>query len=111
MASQNRQDDESQPLLQTPNQGEPTPRQRGRPGLLIAVACVMVSLSIAEFLEIAAMTKVFQDTACAEYYRHHSNSSSVPDLDEEKCKIGPVMREVAFVAGWQATIEQLPGKI
>ena len=110
MASQNRQDDESQPLLQPPSQGEPTPRQRGRPGLLIAVACVMVSLSIAEFLEIAAMTKVFQDTACAEYYRHHSNSSSVPDLDEEKCKIGPVMREVAFVAGWQATIEQLPGK-
>lgn len=110
-----RMHDETSPLLenetahQDVDSSGPTSReelqQTSRRGI-VAVALVLLFVSISNFLSFAADPVILESIICRKYYDGLDERAAQP---EESCKVPQVQGEVAFINAWRGVSETLPG--
>jgi hypothetical protein len=75
--------------------------------IIVAAAVVQLLLNCGSHISLAPQTAILQEIICEKYYQTHALD---PDL-LDRCKVEPVQSEVAYIDGWRATFETLPGTL
>lgn len=109
--------DETSPLLenetahQDVDSSGPTLReelqQTSKRGV-VAVASVLLLVSISNFLSFAADPVILESIICRKYYDGLDERAAQP---EKSCKVPQVQGEVAFINAWRGVSETLPGML
>jgi MFS family permease len=103
---------ENAPLLSDePHQSPPKPRssfEMYKNFRTLGVMCVLIFLiETCVILQTAPQTQILEDAICDKYYV--GKDSLQPTARLNKCKAGDVQRELAFIKGWQYSLDQVPG--
>ncbi|KHN96400.1 Major facilitator superfamily domain, general substrate transporter [Metarhizium album ARSEF 1941] len=93
---------------------EATQTKRDKTGAVVVVVRLLLYttfLDLSFWLMEPAQTRIFERIYCREYYLEHEPSLIGSDgrrgVDEKWCKVSWVQAEVAFLKGWQLTLDSI----
>lgn len=102
-----------QPLLPL-QAAEPAPDSSRQIRLQIACVVLNVLFGTFELITFAPTIVLFERSLCRKYYDTHDTRPVFRldgSIDEQLCKIKPIQQQLAFLRGWKAVFDSLPGQL
>lgn len=99
--------DETRPLL---NAAPPSPTtkhgDKSHWRVVLTMALIDLALNSTSQMTLVPITTILQDIVCKKYYARINLDPSISF--EDRCKIGPVQSEVAYINAWSESLEIVP---